>query len=130
MVALLLLTASASYGQTGNLLGQVTFSTDCGFLSGVGSGVGVGITFDGTNLWYSCYNSKNSSDPNHFDLHKADPKTGGVIATYLPRLEDSGIPVARRDLPAEIGQDGDALRVGAVRPDHHAIAIGVIKLKS
>ena len=82
LVAVLLFTASASYGQTGGLLGHVTFSTDCGFLSGVGSGVGVGITFDGTNLWYSCYNSKNSSDPNHFDLHKADPKTGGVIASY------------------------------------------------
>src|SRR5436309_2299639 len=82
VVAALLFTASASYGQTGTLLGQVTFSTDCGFLSGVGSGVGVGITFDGTNLWYSCYNSKNSSDPNHFDLHKADAKTGGVIASY------------------------------------------------
>src|SRR6266571_2006221 len=87
VVGALLLTASTSYGQVGllgvgNLLGHVTFSTDCGFLSGVASGVGVGISFDGTNLWYSCYNSKNSSDPNHFDLHKADPKTGGVIASY------------------------------------------------
>src|SRR5438552_17008133 len=81
-VTALLLTASASYGQTGNLLGQVTFSTDCGFLSGVGAGVEVGITFDGTNLWYSCYKSKNSSDPNHFDLHKAEPKQGCVIASY------------------------------------------------
>src|SRR5438876_10797242 len=82
VMALLLLTASASYGQTGNLLGQVTFSTDCGFLSGVGSGVGIGITFDGTNLWYWCYNSKNSSDSYHFDLHKADSKMGAVIACY------------------------------------------------
>jgi centrosomal CEP192-like protein len=82
LVTLSLLTASAGYGQVGSLLGQVTFSTDCGVLSGVGSGVGVGITFDGTNLWYSCYNSKNSNDPNHYDLKKADPKTGTVLASY------------------------------------------------
>src|SRR5207302_10747001 len=81
-VTALLLTASASYGQTGSLLGQVTFSTDCGFLSGVGFVVGVGITFVGTNLWYSCYDSKNSSDLNHFDLQMADANTGGVIAIY------------------------------------------------
>jgi hypothetical protein len=87
LVAVLLL-AAASYGQTsstpptGSPLGQVTFSQNCGFLSGVGSGVGIGITFDGTNLWYSCYDSKLSTDPNQYDLFKADPKTGTVLAAY------------------------------------------------
>ena len=71
MTATLFLVASISYGQTsntataptpaptvGSVLGQVTFKSNCGFLSGVGSGVGIGIAFDGKNLWYSCYNSK------------------------------------------------------------------------
>jgi hypothetical protein len=80
VIAGLLLAASAGYGQAGSALGAVTFSTDCGIIPGVGAGVGVGITFDGTNLWYSCNNSKSTANPN--DLYKADPKTGAVIAGY------------------------------------------------
>jgi hypothetical protein len=97
MTAMLFLVASISYGQTsklptaptpppavGSLLGQVKFATNCPVFSlDVGSGVGVGITFDGQNLWYSCLNSKNSIvATNHNDLFKADPKTGAVLASY------------------------------------------------
>ena len=39
------------------------------------SGVGVGVAFDGTNLWFSCY----LMSP---DLYRADPHTGLVTATY------------------------------------------------
>jgi len=53
----------------GELVGSVTFSADCA------SGIGVGITFDGTNLWYSCYASST-------DLYKANPTTGQVITSY------------------------------------------------
>jgi hypothetical protein len=53
----------------GDLVGQVRFDQPCP------SGIGVGIAFDGDNLWYSCYNS----NP---DLYKADPITGHVTATY------------------------------------------------
>jgi hypothetical protein len=95
LIAVLLLAATASYGQTsstppvvGSMLGQVAFKQNCGYLSGVGSGVGIGITFDGKNLWYSCYNSKlatvsgTDSTPNPNDLYKADPMTGAVLAAY------------------------------------------------
>ena len=95
LVAILLLAASASYGQTsspapgvGSMLGQVAFKQNCGYLSGVGSGVGIGITFDGSSLWYSCYNTKLATvsgtdlTPAPYDLLKADPKTGAVLAAY------------------------------------------------
>jgi hypothetical protein len=55
--------------QTGTLVGTVNFSKQCI------SGLGVGIAYDGTNLWYSCY----GESP---DLHRADPKTGIVSASY------------------------------------------------
>jgi hypothetical protein len=74
LTVVMLLAASASNGQVGSVLGHVTFANDCG------SGVGIGITFDGTNLWYSCYNSKLQTNTN--DLYKADPTTGAVIASY------------------------------------------------
>lgn len=54
---------------TGDLVGTVDFSQQCG------SGLGVGITFDGTNLWYSCYNGSP-------DLLRANPATGQVSASY------------------------------------------------
>src|SRR5690349_1437218 len=53
----------------GSVAGSVTFAQGCG------SGIGVGIAFDGDNLWYSCYDSSP-------DLLRADPKTGAVTATY------------------------------------------------
>ena len=61
-------TQMASAAQ-GDLVGQVTFSTRCS------SGIGVGVAFDGNNLWYSCY----QQSP---DLYKANPTTGSVIASY------------------------------------------------
>src|SRR4051812_47890999 len=53
----------------GDLVQQTNFGQSCG------SGIGVGIAFDGTNLWYSCY----ASSP---DLFKANPLTGAVISSY------------------------------------------------
>lgn len=59
---------SASSG-TGSYVATVNFSKDCG--------VGVGIAYDATNLWYSCAGSGNNSD----DLFRAD-STGTVTASY------------------------------------------------
>lgn len=59
-------TASAAVG---DFVSEVTFSQDCA------SGIGVGLAFDGTDLWYSCYASTT-------DLLRADPKTGKVVASY------------------------------------------------
>ena len=53
----------------GAIVGQVHFSQDCG------SGIGVGIAYDGANLWYSCY----ASSP---DLFRADPRTGQVTGSW------------------------------------------------
>ncbi|MEU7873056.1 PxKF domain-containing protein [Dactylosporangium sp. NPDC049140] len=46
-----------------------------GFSQSCGSGIGVGIAFDGENLWYSCF----QSSP---DLYKANPITGAVLGSY------------------------------------------------
>lgn len=64
------LSASAA---TGDQVGSVEFDTKCP------SGLGVGITFDGTNLWYSCDGTPASGDS---DLYRADPSTGTVTASY------------------------------------------------
>ncbi len=61
--------AGTANAATGDLVGSVTFSQDCQ------SGLGVGITYDGSNLWYSCY----ASNP---DLLRANPTTGTVTASY------------------------------------------------
>src|SRR5712692_6179007 len=61
--------APAAHAANGDFVAEVTFSQDCG------SGIGVGITFDGANLWYSCYDSSP-------DLYRADPHTGTVTASY------------------------------------------------
>ena len=58
----------------GDLVGSVTFSVGCE------SGLGVGIAYDGTNLWYSCY--EYGSEVSKLDLHRADPNTGVVTASY------------------------------------------------
>jgi hypothetical protein len=65
------LSASAA---TGDQVGSVTFGTNCP------SGLGVGITFDGTNLWYSCDGMSGETPPD--DLYRADPSTGDVTASY------------------------------------------------
>lgn len=53
----------------GDLVASVTFSQNCT------SGLGVGIAFDGVNLWYSCY----GGSP---DLLRANATTGQVTASY------------------------------------------------
>ena len=62
--------AAASGTAVGTLAGSVVFSQECG-----GSDIGVGITYDGANLWYSCYDTPT-------DLYRADPRTGQVSASY------------------------------------------------
>ena len=72
--------AGPASAATGDFVGSVTFSQDCVHTpsSGVGdSGIGVGITYDGTSLWYSCAFS--GATP---DLLRADPTTGVVNAHY------------------------------------------------
>jgi hypothetical protein len=69
--------ATSAHAANGTLAGSVTFSQDC-----VGAdprGIGVGIAFDGTNLWYTCGGGNGSSNP---DLLRANPKTGVVTASY------------------------------------------------
>jgi hypothetical protein len=68
-LAAIVLQAGPAPAATGDLVGSVTFSQNCG------GGLGVGIAYDGTNLWYSCA----FSSP---DLLRADPKTGVVSASY------------------------------------------------
>ena len=54
----------------GDFVAAVNFSVKCS------SGVGVGIAFDGQNLWYSCAFVTGT------DLYRADPATGVVSASY------------------------------------------------
>lgn len=61
---------------TGDLVASVDFDESCG-------GLGVGIAFDGTNLWYSCH----GGSPN---LHRADPTTGIVNASYAVPISGIG----------------------------------------
>ncbi len=63
--------SATSSAATGDLVGTANFSQQCGGFQGVG----VGVTFDGSNLWYSCA----ESTP---DLFRADPHTGQVTASY------------------------------------------------
>src|SRR5450759_2227715 len=68
MAALILPTlSSVALATTGDFVGGVNFSVQCS--------VGVGITYDGHNLWYSCASSST-------DLYRADPVTGNVSASY------------------------------------------------
>jgi protocatechuate 3,4-dioxygenase beta subunit len=65
-----LLWAGTAGAATGDLVGTVHFSQDCG------SGLGVGLAYDGAgHLWVSCY----ASTP---DLLRADAGTGVVDQTY------------------------------------------------
>jgi hypothetical protein len=61
--------AHAAYPSNGTFMGAVHFSDQCT------SGLGVGVAFDGTNLWYTCYGGAP-------DLLRADPTTGVVSAVY------------------------------------------------
>jgi hypothetical protein len=61
----------AAAAATGDHVGSVTFSVDCTNALGVG----VGVAYDGTNLWYSCFDQTT-------DLYRANPQTGAVTASY------------------------------------------------
>lgn len=69
VVACGLLWTGTALAANGDLITTLTFDTPCP------SGIGVGIAYDGTHLWYSCA----SSSP---DLYRANPTTGVVDATY------------------------------------------------
>src|SRR3989442_10992289 len=60
-----------AHAATGGFVHETTFAEACS------SGIGVGITYDGTYLWYSCINSGSNDD-----LIRADPLTGVVSAHY------------------------------------------------
>lgn len=78
MVAMVLGPVPAyAYPANGSLVGTVHFSHPCPDAGGHVGGISVGAAFDGTNLWYTCFNS--GADP---DLLRADPKTGLVSATF------------------------------------------------
>lgn len=57
--------------QPGTHVGSVNFSVPCT------SELGVGVAYDGANLWYSC-----SWFTDTVDLHRANPTTGQVTASY------------------------------------------------
>ncbi|MFY9580479.1 MAG: Ig-like domain-containing protein [Gaiellaceae bacterium] len=70
MLILALAWTGPTAAATGDRVGTVHFSQDCG------SGIGVGIAYDGAgHLWVSCY----ASNP---DLLRANPTTGVVDQTY------------------------------------------------
>ncbi len=94
----------AAYPANGTLMGTVHFATQCS------SGLGVGIAFDGTYLWYTCY----AGSP---DLLRADPKTGLVSATYNI---DSGL--------GAIAYDGTRNAIWAAPGGPNSGAIWLIKL--
>jgi hypothetical protein len=66
-----------AYPANGSLVGTVHFSHTCPDAGGHAGGISVGVAFDGTNLWYTCFDS--GTEP---DLLRADPKTGLFSATY------------------------------------------------
>ena len=65
---MLVISVSFAFAATGDLAGSVNFDTACP------GGVGVGIAYDGTHLWYSCGSGT--------DLYRADPVTGVVDKSY------------------------------------------------
>jgi hypothetical protein len=69
--------AQAAYPANGTFMGAVHFSHTCPDYPNRPGGIGVGVAFDGTYLWYTCIASGTSPD-----LLRADPKTGFVSATY------------------------------------------------
>jgi len=71
---MLLYATPAVYGATGDLVSAVILHSTGLNGFACNGGAGLGITFDGTNLWYSCYEGPT--------LMKADPVSGAVIATY------------------------------------------------
>jgi len=66
VVTVTLATTQPASAAVGDLLHTTTFSVPCS------SGLGVGVTFDGTYLWYSC------AETGGTDLYRADPLTGTV----------------------------------------------------
>ncbi|GIH07542.1 hypothetical protein Rhe02_56090 [Rhizocola hellebori] len=69
MLASALIASVPVSAANGDLVHETDFAAPCG------SGIGVGIAFDGEQLWYSCY----ASSP---DLYKANALTGAILASY------------------------------------------------
>lgn len=89
--------ATGAHAATGDFVSEVTFSQDCQ------SRIGVGITYDGANLWYSCFNSTT-------DLYRADPNTGTVTASYTIAggLGSLAYDITRNAIWAGWGNSADA----------------------
>jgi len=67
--------APSAHAANGDIVHETHFSSPCPAGHFTPSQVGIGIAFDGANLWYSCA----GTSP---DLYKADPLSGTVLASY------------------------------------------------
>ena len=74
-VQMLVLRAPSAHAANGDVVHETHFSSPCPAGHFTPSQIGIGIAFDGANLWYSCA----GTSP---DLYKADPLTGTVLASY------------------------------------------------
>lgn len=89
-----------AHAATGDFVGSVTFSQNCT------SGIGTGVSFDGTNLWYTCFGSAT-------DLLRASPTTGIVAASYsiASGLGSIAYDATRNALWAGWGDNSGAVRL-------------------
>src|SRR5262245_61206610 len=67
--------AEPALAANGDLVHTTNLATPCPVDPIAGRAIGVGITFDGRYLWYSC----TRANP---DLYKVEPLTGAAVASY------------------------------------------------
>lgn len=101
VISTLFLTPVA-FAAPGDYVATVNFSMQCD------SGIGVGLTYDGQYLWYSCY----ASD---FDLFRADPNTGIVDRSY-DIVPDGGLGALSYDLTRNVIWAGEGSGGPGVEP--------------
>ena len=82
-----------AFAAPGDFVGTVTFNVDCP------SGLGVGIAFDGTDLWYSCYLSG-------MDLKRADAVTG-IVEYETDIVTEGGLGALSYDATRDVIWAGD-----------------------